>query len=200
MGNNSSQLSMKSDGGPQYNGTYLKSDRTSPLITFTIVNTFLVLAFIVLYLCLLFFYLSKDWVDGKNCLAPIGEFSVEPGVDVGNVITGCHDSTYDEKGTCIYNKVPSLLQATRICNQKADICSRFVYNATSQKFKIVSLQGTPNRGSQDDNTYTRQANVTFHTSGSQQPSPPTLDSTGVTITDTGEVVPTTVVSNTATGL
>jgi hypothetical protein len=186
-----------------YDGSHPVPKSTSPLITFTIVNTVLVLGVIVLYLCLLFFYLSRDWVDGKNCLAPIGEFSVEPGIDVGNVIVGCPDSGYDEKGTCIYNKVPSLLQASRICNQKADICSRFVYNPTAQKLKIVSLQGTPNQGSQDDNTYTRQANVTFRTSGNQQSSPPTVDSTSTStfsISQTGEIIPTTVVAGTATGL
>jgi len=175
-----------------------KSLIASPLIIFTIVNTFLILGAIATYLCVLFFYLSKDWVDSKNCVAPIGEFTVEPGVDVGNVLLSCPDSSYDDKGTCIYNNVPSLLNATVLCNQKADVCSRFVYNANSQKMKIVSLQGTPNKGSQYDNTYTRQANITFRTSGNNvSGSSPALEN-NFTVNSTGEVVSTTNATGTTT--
>ena len=226
MGNNNSQLSMTpqtgasfskpeyisqiaapvSSGGVAASTAVLTKTKppVSPLIIFTVVNTILVLGVIVMYLCMVFLYLSKDWVDSKNCVAPIGEFTVEPAVDVGNVLLSCPEHNFDDKGTCIYDSVPSLLQATRICNQQADICSRFVYNSNAQKMKIVSLQGTPNTGSQYDNTYTRQANITFRTSGNSPSSaPPTLgspDPNPFTITDSGEVVPTTVVSDTATGL
>lgn len=167
---------------------------SSPLVIFTVVNTLLVLAFIGLYLGLLFGYLSRDWVEAKNCVAPIGEFTVEPSVDVGTTLESCPNSGFDDKGTCIYNNVPTLLQATRICNQQADICSRFVYNSSSQKMKIVSLQGTPNRASQDDNTYTRQANVTFRTSGSGvSNTTPSIssDTSTFTINSVGDVIPNT---------
>jgi hypothetical protein len=177
-----------------------KSLIKSPLIIFSIVNTGLVLLAIIIYLLVLFLYLSKDWVESKHCVSPIGEFTVEPSVDVGNVLLSCSDAGYDDKKTCIYNSVPSLLQATRICNQHADICSRFVYNANSQKMKIVSLQGTPNRGSQDDNTYTRQSGVTFKGSGNNagNTSPALAD----TVTaNADEVVPITVTnSSIITGL
>ena len=155
----------------------------SPLIIFTVVNSCLILLAIIVYLLVLFLYLSKDWVDSKNCVSPIGEFTVEPSVDVGNVLLNCPDAVYDDKKTCIYNSVSSLLEATRICNQHASICNRFVYNNSSQKMKIVSLQGTPNRASQDDNTYTRQSGVTFKNTGGSvapdpDPNPTVVDSNG----------------------
>jgi len=134
---------------------------------FTITNSVVVLAILIVFLGVYFGHTTKDWVSSKNCVAPIGEFTVEPSVD-GSPSTLCPDSQYDDKGTCIYSGVGSLLEATKICNRKSDICSKFVYNQVSQKMKIVSLKTTPLNGGQDDNTYTRQANITFKTSGSDE--------------------------------
>jgi hypothetical protein len=164
---------------------------------FTIVNTVLILVAVGVYLGIFFGVIARDWVDKKNCVAPIGEFTVEPAVDSSSPLTECPDSNYDEKGTCIYTNVPSLLQATRICNQKADICSRFVYNATSRKMKIVSLKSTPVDGSQDDNTYTRQANVTFKTSGeSVGEIDVSTPSQAIPVADDGTVDPTAITTTT----
>ncbi len=169
-----------------------------PLIIFTIVNTFLMLIAIGVYLGIFYGYLKKDWVDKKNCVAPVGEFAVEPGTNVDGALTLCPDSK-QSNNQCIYN-VPSLLDATRVCNQKGDICSKFVYNDVSNQMKIVSLQARPTEGSRDDNVYTRQANVTFRsgtinrvTEPPEQPIPVapdgTVDPTAITTT-TSNLAPT----------
>jgi len=159
---------------------------------FTIINSVLIVLLIATYLLVMFLFVSKDWTNSKNCVAPIGEFTVEPAVDASTVLTSCQDSGYDDKGTCIYTGIPTLLQASRICNQKADICSKFVYNSNSQRMKIVSLKSTPVSGSQYDNSYTRQANVTFKSSGkSSTGGQPTLQN-DITVTNNGTVVPSTV--------
>jgi len=136
------------------------------LRNFTIINSVILIIFVVVYLLVYFLHTTKNWVDGKNCIAPFGEFTVEPGVVVTNPLELCPDSTFNNTDQCVYSNVASLLDATRICNIRADICSRFVYNAESRRMTIVSLQSVPsNSNSPNDNVYTRQANVTFRTGG-----------------------------------
>lgn len=136
--------------------------QSNPLTTFTIVNVIFLLTVVGIYLWIFFAYLKSDWVDRKNCVAPTGEFSVEPGTDVSTVLELCPDSS-SGNNQCIFT-VDNLLTATRICNQKADICSKFVYNPSTEQMKIVSLKGIPIQSGNNFNTYTRQANVTFRTS------------------------------------
>lgn len=136
------------------------------LRNFTIINSVILIIFVVVYLLVYFLHTTKNWVDGKNCVSPIGEFTVEPGILVNNPLEVCPDSTFNNTDQCIFSNVPSLLDATRICNARADICSRFVYNTESRRMTIVSLQATPsNSSSPNDNLYTRQASVTFRTGG-----------------------------------
>ena len=136
------------------------------LRNFTIINSVILVLFAVIYLMVYFFHTSKNWVDINNCVAPIGEFTVEPGVSVSEPLTLCPESTFDNTDKCIFGGVDSLLSATRICNARADICSRFVYNTDTRRMTIVSLQSSPsNSTSQTDNLYTRQTNVTFRTGG-----------------------------------
>jgi len=167
----------------------------SNLGIFTIVNIVLILVAIGVYLGVFFGVIAKDWVSKESCISPIGEFTVEPAVDSSSPILGCSDSNYDEKGTCIYTGVTSLLSATRICNQKANICDRFVYNNTSKKMKIVSLKSTPIDGSQDDNTYTRQSGVTFKTNGSSVGQiDVSTPSTTIPVSEDGTIDPTVITS------
>jgi hypothetical protein len=135
--------------------------QSNPLTVFTVVNVVLLLLTIGVYLWVFFGYLKKDWVDRKNCVAPTGEFSVEPGSDVSTTLELCPDSS-SGNDKCIFT-VDNLLDATLVCNQKADICSKFVFNPSSKQMKIVSLKGIPRQSGSDFNTYTRQANVTFRT-------------------------------------
>lgn len=136
------------------------------LRNFTIINSVILILFVVTYLLVYFLHTTKNWVDGKNCVAPIGEFTVEPGVLVNDPLEACPESTFNNTDQCIFSNVASLLDATRICNSKAQICSRFVYNTESRRMTIVSLQSPPsNSSSPNDNVYTRQSNVTFRTGG-----------------------------------
>jgi len=135
--------------------------KNDPLTIFTAVNIVMILIAIGVYLWIFFAYLKKDWVDRKNCVAPIGEFSVEPGTDISTVLDLCPDSS-SGNNQCIFS-VNNLLDATRVCNQKSDICNKFVYNPSSLQMKIVSLKGNPVQSGDNFNTYTRQANITFRT-------------------------------------
>lgn len=153
--------------------------QSNPLTTFTVANVIFLLAAVGIYLWIFFAYLKSDWVERKNCVAPTGEFSVEPGTDVSTVLELCPDSS-SGNDQCIFT-VNNLLDATRICNQKADICNKFVYNSTSSQMKIVSLKGIPSQSGSDFNTYTRQANITFRTSRTGTVSDNTVSSPDNTI-------------------
>lgn len=156
MGNTNSNLPEPPGGRIFYN---------VGLRNFTIVNSVILILFALIYTLVYFLHTTKDWVDAKNCVSPIGEFTVEPGISVTTPLEACPDATYNNTDQCIYVNVVSLLQATRICNQKADICNRFVYNTQSRKMSIVSLQSPSSEGDQNDNVYTRQNNITFRTAG-----------------------------------
>ena len=140
-----------------------KAAGNTSLIIFTFLNFLFLAAAVGVYCWIFFDYLKKDWVKSSECVAPVGEYSVEPGVDVSTVLELCPDSSSDNN-QCIYT-VGTLLEATRICNQKADICNKFVYNPSSEQMKIVSLKAIPRQSGAQYNTYTRQANITYRNSG-----------------------------------
>jgi len=105
-------------------------------------------------------------VSIEHCNKPAGDFAVEPGVTTNNILTGC-PLDLNGSDSCVITGVPSLSDATRICNSKKYInkCNRFIYE--NNTMKLVPLTGST-YASRTKNLYVRQNGITTQSNGSNE--------------------------------
>lgn len=132
----------------------------------TIITIILLVIFIIVSFSLLGISISeydKDCIPHNQCNKPAGEFAVQPGTTVLETINNCGENGYGEGNEpCVLRNIKNLTQAIQECNNRSDICNKFVYPDTdgSEVMRIVSLNGKIDSNI-TSHTYIRQVGVTF---------------------------------------
>lgn len=105
--------------------------------------------FLVVILVLFMFVTTnerKNYVKSTECNKPLGEYSVESGLD-------------SKSFTDTFKSITTLTDAINKCNL-LDNCDRFSYNETLKVMKTLSM-GSDTFDNESSNIYTRQVGVTY---------------------------------------
>ena len=105
-------------------------------------------------------------VSVENCNKPAGDFALEPGVTTNNILTGCPPDL-NGNDSCVISNIPSLSDATRICNSKKYLnkCNRFIYENNTMKLVPLTGHTYPSR---NKHLHVRQNGITTQSSGSDE--------------------------------
>lgn len=101
----------------------------------------------------LYYRRTAELIEPDRCPFVTGSYGVNPGT-IGRTLFVCGQ---DSKSECIFNSIPDVASATKLCNSYLNVCKAFSYSPNAKSVRFVDAAAT--NGSTFYDTYILQNRV-----------------------------------------